>query len=144
MPSAYVVDDHRETAVSLAQWLGWLSYEARVFLGPRSALEALARRLPDVVFLDIHMAGMDGMEVCRYMRRDPRLAPVPIVAISSDAQPALGERARLAGANGFLSKPLELEALEEVLRAVEKLNGAAARPALGGVSLRLAQRPLAG
>jgi len=129
MPCAYVIDDNRETADSLAQWLYLLDYDARVALGPLAAIEALAGRVPDVIFLDIHMHGMDGVEVCRYIRRDPRTADVAIIAMSSDTQPSLVEHARLAGANGFLGKPLEFEALEEVLRAVARLNEARRRPA---------------
>jgi CheY-like chemotaxis protein len=127
MPTAFVIDDSRAMADSLQQWLGLLGYEARVMLGPLAAIEALGHRVPDVILLDIHMQGMDGVEVCRYIRRDPRTAAVPIIAISTDTQPALIERVRLAGANGFLSKPVELEALQEVLRTAEKLNLATSR-----------------
>jgi CheY-like chemotaxis protein len=145
MPCAYIIDDCRDTADCLADWLRLWGYEARALLGPRAAIEALARWVPDVIFLDIHMAGMDGVEVCRYVRRDPRLAEAPVIAISSDTQPALVERVRLAGANGFLSKPIEIATLEEVLRAVERLNRAARRQAVGaGMGRGLAQRPLAG
>jgi CheY-like chemotaxis protein len=122
MPFAYIIDDCRETADSLAQWLSLFDYEARVALGPLAAIEALTRHVPDVIFLDIHMQGMDGVEVCRYIRRDPRTAEVAIIGMSSDTQPVLVERVRLAGANGFLGKPLEFEALSAVLQAVEKLN----------------------
>ena len=133
MPYAYVIDDNRETAESLAQWLSLFDYDTRVALGPLPAIDALSRRVPDVIFLDIHMQGMDGVELCRYVRRDPRTAEVAIIGVSSDTQPTLVERVRLAGANGFLGKPLEFEALEEVLRAVEKLNEARRRPAPGSV-----------
>jgi CheY-like chemotaxis protein len=124
MPFAYIIDDCRETADSLVQWLSLFNYEARVALGPLAAIEALTQRVPDVIFLDIHMQGMDGVEVCRYIRRDPRTAEMAIIGMSSDTQPALVERVRLAGANGFLGKPLEFDALGEVLQAVEKLNAA--------------------
>jgi CheY-like chemotaxis protein len=130
MPYAYVIDDCRETADSLCQWLSLFNYEARVALGPLPAIEALARRVPDVIFLDIHMDGMDGVEVCRYIRRDPRTADVPVIGMSSDTQSVMVDRVRLAGANGFLGKPLEFETLSEVLTAVEKLNAARRRPAL--------------
>jgi CheY-like chemotaxis protein len=145
MPCAYIIEDSRATADCLADWLRLWGYEARVLLGPRAAIEALARRVPDVIFLDLHMAGMDGIEVCRYIRRDPRLAAAPVIAISSDTQPALVERVRLAGANGFLSKPIETETLEEVLRAVERLNLAAERSSGGARLARgLARRLLVG
>ena len=133
MSYAYVIDDNRETADSLSQWLSLFNYETRIALGPLPAIEALTRRVPDVIFLDIHMQGMDGVEVCRYIRRDPRTAEVPIIGMSSDTQSTLVERVRLAGANGFLGKPLEFEALKGVLSAVEKLNGARRFPALGGL-----------
>lgn len=142
MPVAYVIDDNRVLADSLAQWLGLLSYDAYVLLGPLPAIEALAHRVPEVIFLDIHMQGMDGVEVCRYIRRDPRLAAVPVIAISTDTQPGLIERVRQAGANGFLAKPVDYDALEEVLRAAEKLNLAArTRPPTAGRGL--APRPAA-
>jgi CheY-like chemotaxis protein len=144
MPCAYIIEDSRDTGDCLAEWLRLWGYEARVLLGPRAAIEALARRVPEVIFLDIHMAGMDGIEVCRYIRRDPRLAAAPVIAISSDTQPALVEQVRQAGANGFLSKPIEIETLEEVLRAVERLNRAAQRQAVVGLRGGLAQRPLVG
>ena len=124
MPYACVIDDCRETADSLCQWLSLFGYEARVALGPLPALETLARRVPDVIFLDIHMHGMDGVEVCRYLRRDPRTAEVPVIGMSSDTQSELVEQVRLAGANGFVGKPLEFDTLGEVLAAVEKLNAA--------------------
>jgi len=138
MPTAFVVDDNRLSADSFAQCLSLLNYDARVLLGPLPAIESLRGRLPEVIFLDIHMQGMDGVEVCRYIRRDPRLAAVPIIGISSDTQPALVERLRLAGANGFLAKPIEFEALEGVLHAVEKLNAARRQPS--SASLGLAPR----
>ena len=129
MSYAYVVDDCRETAESLCQWLSLFDYDTRVALGPLPAIKALARRVPEVIFLDIHMQGMDGVEVCRYIRRDPRTAEVPVIGMSSDTQSVLVERVRIAGANGFLGKPLEFDALAEVLKAVEKLNQARRRPA---------------
>ncbi len=115
---AYIIDDNRAAAESLMQMLSVLNWEARVILGPVPAIEALARRVPDVIFLDIHMAGLDGVEVCRYIRRDPRTAHVPVIAISTDTQPDVIDRAREAGADGFLAKPLELESLEAALRQV--------------------------
>ncbi len=118
MPNAYVIEDHRESADCLVRLLEVLGYQARMALGPLPALEALARSVPDVIFLDLHMRGMDGVEVCRYVRRDPRTARVIVIAMSSDTQPELIERVRCAGADGFLAKPLALDELERVLEGV--------------------------
>jgi len=129
MPYAYVIDDCRETADSLCQWLSLFDYETHMALGPLAAIEGLVQRVPDVIFLDILMQGMDGLEVCRYIRRDPRTAEVAIIGMSSDTQTTLVERVRQAGANGFLGKPPEYDALAGVLSAVEKLNEARRCPA---------------
>ena len=141
MPVAYIIDDSRATGHALAQWLALLGYEPRVMLGPRPAIEALAQLVPDLIFLDIHMQGMDGVEVCRYIRRDPRLAAVPLIAMSAESQPALVERVRLAGANGFLAKPLDYDAFEATVRAAEKFY--AARPPARSFSRGFAPRPIA-
>jgi CheY-like chemotaxis protein len=61
------------------------------------------------------MPGVDGLEVCRHLRRDPRTQHVPIIIISSDQQPDLVRRAHEAGANHFLLKPLTLDVLEQTL-----------------------------
>ncbi len=115
---ALVVDDARVAANTIAQALKLLGYDAQVAYGPRPAIESLERRVPDVILLDINMPGMDGVEVCRYLRRDPRTAEVPIVAISSEAQEATIAKARQAGANAFLPKPIDMDALERVLKRV--------------------------
>ncbi len=118
MTDALVIDDHRETTDGLRGMLALLGYRVRVALGPRPALEALAQRVPEVIFLDIHMAGLDGVEVCRYIRRDPRTARVIIIAISSDTQPALIDSVRRAGADGFLAKPIEIAHLEDIAEEI--------------------------
>ena len=130
MPYAYVVEDHRDTANCLAQWLRLFNYEVRIAFGPLAAIEALAGRVPDVIFLDIHMYGMDGVELCRYIRRDPRTADVALIAMSSDTNSTTIERARLAGAMGFLSKPLDIQALEDLLRSVAQARAGRTRPAV--------------
>jgi two-component system, OmpR family, sensor histidine kinase TorS len=120
VPDALVIDDHRETAEALRGMLGLLGYTVRLAFGPRPALEALAQRVPDVIFLDIHMHGLDGVEVCRYIRRDPRTARVTIIGISTDTQPDLIDRLRQAGADGFLAKPIDMDQLEDVRLALPR------------------------
>lgn len=116
--SAFVIDDNRLIADYLVQMLRLLGYDARAAYGPLPALRALAGLAPDIILVDIHMQGINGVELCRALRRDARLARVPILAISSDIQSELIAAMRAAGANGFLSKPVQLEALEEALADV--------------------------
>jgi CheY-like chemotaxis protein len=113
---ALVVDDVRIAATTIAQTLELLGYETEMAYGPRPALESLARRIPDVILLDINMPGVDGVEVCRYIRCEPSMAQVPIIAISSEVQEDTVARILEAGANIFMLKPLDWEALEQALK----------------------------
>jgi CheY-like chemotaxis protein len=113
---ALVVDDIQVAATTIAKALDLLGYETRVAYGSRPAIESLAQRLPDVILLDINLPGLDGIEVCRYLRRDPRTAEIPIIAISAEANEETAAQARKAGANAFLPKPIDIDALEKTLK----------------------------
>jgi CheY-like chemotaxis protein len=115
---ALVVDDARLAAAAIAKTLNLLGYDTEVAYGPRPAIESLTLRLPDVILLDINMPGIDGVEVCRYLRRDPRTAKIPIIAMSSEAQDETVARVRKAGANAFLPKPIDIDTLETTLKRI--------------------------
>jgi CheY-like chemotaxis protein len=112
---ALIIDDSRQAADSLAQILGLLDYTVRVAYSPSRALAELGQTLPDVVLLDINMPGVDGFEVFGFLKRDPRLAGVPVIFISSESQPETLARAQSSGAAGFIPKPASYEALEAAL-----------------------------
>ena len=95
-----VVDDDRRTAESLAAMVGVLGHTVGVAFGPRMAIQMLNEVIPDVIFLDVNMPTVDGIEVLRYLRRDPYTATVPVVIVSAEDGPAHKQRASEAGANG--------------------------------------------
>lgn len=114
-PVALVIDDNRMIANSVVKMLTLLGYQASAAYGSLPAMQALATTVPDLVVLDIHLQGVNGIDVCRYIRRQERLARVPVLAISSDTQAELIVGMRTAGANGFLPKPIAFEALEKAI-----------------------------
>ncbi len=120
VPFVLVIDDNRAMADSLASMLTLLGYVAQTSYGPRTALNTITRHFPEIILLDINMPGVDGVEVCRYLRRDPRTAHVPVLAMSSEAQPETIARIKAAGADQFLPKPISLEMLEQALTALRK------------------------
>jgi CheY-like chemotaxis protein len=117
---ALVVDDTRIAATTIAQALTLLGYQAEVAYSPRVAIESISKRVPDVILLDINMPGIDGVEVCRYLRRDPHTEDVPIVAMSSEAEEETVDRVYEAGANAFLAKPIDIDILERALNRILK------------------------
>jgi PleD family two-component response regulator len=118
MNDAIIIDDNRSTADALHQMLDVLGISARVAYGASPAMSLLSSYTPRLILLDINMPGVDGLEILAYLRREPRLAHVPVVVITSDDQPETRARVIKGGANAMIVKPATLETLEDNLKAV--------------------------
>ena len=90
-----------------------------------SGLEALAKMdeaTPDIVLLDVMMPGMDGFEVCRRIKSNPKSAHVPVVMVTALDQPADRVAGLEAGADDFLTKPVDDAALFARVRSLVRLK----------------------
>ena len=76
--------------------------------GP-DGLRLAATDAPDLILLDIQLPGMDGYDVARQLKSDPRLSGIPIVAVTSYAMVGDRERCLEAGASGYMEKPINPE-----------------------------------
>jgi CheY-like chemotaxis protein len=99
-----VVDDHRDQCEALARLLRTAGLSTSCAVGGAAALDYLARRTPDLVLLDLMMPDIDGVEVLRHIRADPRTADVPVVVYSAASEPEGRERAMRAGATDYWVK----------------------------------------
>lgn len=118
MNDAIIIDDNRSTADALHQMLTVLKVPSRVAYGSSAAIALLSNFTPSLILLDINMPGVDGLEILAYLRREPRLIPIPVVVITSDDQPETRTRVLRGGANGIIIKPATLDSLEEQLRKI--------------------------
>jgi CheY-like chemotaxis protein len=116
--TALVVDDNRETADGIVKMLTLIGFQARPVYSPRLAIESMSQGLPHLLVLDVHMQGVDGGEVIRFIRRDPRMASVPILAVSSDTQDSIVAGILSAGADAFLPKPVEFDDMEKTVERI--------------------------
>jgi two-component system cell cycle response regulator len=90
-----------------------------------NGLECLARmeeNVPDIVLLDVMMPGMDGFEVCRRIKSNPKIAHVPVVMVTALDQPADRVAGLEAGADDFLTKPVDDAALFARVRSLVRLK----------------------
>jgi CheY-like chemotaxis protein len=84
------------------------------------AVQLAAREPPRLVFLDIDMPRLDGIEACRALRADPGSAGATIVMLTASGEESARERAEAAGADLFLTKPFSPL---DLLRLVDRLSG---------------------
>jgi PAS domain S-box-containing protein len=89
-------------------------------------LELAREHQPDVVLIDLHLPDLQGDEILRQLRADPRTAHFPIVMISADATATQIQRLRALGANDYLTKPIDVRQFLAMVDAIEPLS---ARPA---------------
>ncbi|AHG89799.1 PAS sensor protein [Gemmatirosa kalamazoonensis] len=87
-------------------------------------VELAREHMPDVILLDLHLPDIPGAEVLRRLRADARTATIPVVVVSADATASSLERLRQAGADAYLTKPLDVD---EFLTVVQRHLPSAAR-----------------
>jgi len=103
--------------------LGVLGFKARVAYGSSSAMEILGTGFtPKFICLDINMPGVDGTEILAYLKREPRLVPVPVFVITSDDQPETRTKVMKLGATVMLIKPATIDAMEGAFKAAKILK----------------------
>ncbi len=111
-----VVDDNADAAETLAVVLEMSACRTRVVHDGHAALPAAREFHPDVVLLDIGLPGLSGYEVAAQLRREPGLAGTTLIAITGWGAEHDRRRARDAGFDHHLTKPVDFSALEPLLR----------------------------
>ena len=104
-----VVDDDSLNRRMLRHLLETQLYEVREAAGGLEALEQVAREEPDVILLDVVMPEPDGVEVCRRLKENPKTAHIPVLMVTVLADKLERLRGIAAGANDYLSKPVDKE-----------------------------------
>ena len=110
-PLVLVVDDQAANVQAVGALLAQNDLDVMPALSGEQALQRLQQRAPDLILLDMMMPGMDGFEVCRRLRADPRHAAVPIVFLTAASERHLLVRAFAAGAVDYVTKPFVAEEL---------------------------------
>jgi len=100
----------------------------------QAGLESATREIPDLILLDLHLPGLHGDEVLRRLRDNPATAGIPVAILSAEASPATIRHMRTRGVIAYLTKPLDLTELGQLLDSVaaghDRRAGPASRTAL--------------
>jgi len=78
-------------------------------------LTAVSEHRPDLILLDVHLADMTGDQVLNRLKAQPATDSIPVIVLSADASPWVIRRLRTAGACAYLTKPLDLAKLGELI-----------------------------
>lgn len=119
-----IVEDHVEVAQLFSMMLQRQGYITQISRDATRALRFLEQHKPDAVVLDLMLPGIDGTEICRYIRRDRSLDQTPIVIVSANRREGIEDEVIAAGADVFLSKPVNASELGDVVAAfIERRRG---------------------
>ncbi len=116
---ALIVDDSRPIRRIEANILREVGFETTDACHGKEALELLSKEpLPDVVLVDWNMPEMDGLEFIRAVRADSRFQGLVLLMVTTETEPDQMLRALTAGADEYLMKPFDSDALVDKLRLV--------------------------
>ncbi|MCL4694360.1 MAG: response regulator [Candidatus Hydrogenedentes bacterium] len=104
-----IVDDNPENLRVLREMLADQGFEVRVARDGRQALRSVEASPPDLVLLDIHMPDVDGYEVCRQLKRDPRYQDIPVIFLSALGETFNKVTAYDCGGCDYITKPYQFE-----------------------------------
>ena len=110
-----IVEDHMDMAQLFSMMLQRQGFITQISRDANRALRFLQTNTPDAVILDLMLPGIDGLEICRYIRRDQRLDAIPVIVISAKKDPNTEQDAIVAGADIFLNKPPNANELGQVV-----------------------------
>lgn len=113
-----VVEDNDDVARSLAMLLELWGHDAEIVDRAEAALKAVQTHRPAVVLMDIGLPGMDGYEVAKMLRRQEGCDKLMLVAMTGYGEDEDRRRAREAGFDHHLVKPLDPDVLQELLASV--------------------------
>src|SRR5271156_889653 len=117
-----VVDDILSNVKLLEAKLSAEYFEVVTAFNGQEALVKIEEHSPDIVLLDVMMPGMDGFEVCRRIKANPKTAHVPVVMVTALDQPSDRVAGLDAGADDFLTKPVDDAALFARVRSLVRLK----------------------
>jgi chemosensory pili system protein ChpA (sensor histidine kinase/response regulator) len=123
-PLVMIVDDSLTVRKITSRLLTREGFDVLTAKDGLDALQLLGERVPDAVLLDIEMPRMDGFELAKTMKADPRLAHIPVIMITSRTAAKHRARAQELGVDGYLGKPYQEDELLRQLRGVLALHTA--------------------
>lgn len=117
-----IVEDNEVNRIMIKELLRDLNIESDMSESGQDALTKLERIQPDLILMDMHMPGMDGLEATQNIKNNDRFSSIPVIMMTADAMSHQKEKALSGGADGYLTKPVNMTDLIDVLEQYLKVE----------------------
>jgi two-component system phosphate regulon response regulator PhoB len=114
----FVVDDEEDILDLVEYYLAKEGFQISRFVSGEDVLQALRQQIPDLILLDLMLPGVDGLDVCRIIKRDTSLSDVPIIMITAKGEEADIVSGLELGADDYIVKPFSGRVLIARIKAV--------------------------
>ncbi len=115
-PVILIVDDDPDLAMIMKMILSHAGFEAHSVLSGQEALDWLGKRTPDLILLDLMMPDINGFTILRKLRASETTSSLPVVILTAKADQKTRMESQSAGADAFLTKPINSKSLIEYVR----------------------------
>jgi two-component system cell cycle response regulator DivK len=122
-----VVEDQPVNRELLCDWLDTEGYDVAQAEDLASAFSALQSFRPDAVLLDIQLGDQDGATLATWIRQQPALRAIPVIAVTAHAMTSEQQRILQAGCNACISKPIDFRLLQDQLEGWLAISAAHSR-----------------
>lgn len=113
-----IIEDEADAAELFSEMMRINGFRVIKMFSSAPAIPIIAQEKPDVILLDVMMPDISGLEVLRYIRREPELASIPVIILSAKSMPSDIKTGIEVGASMYLTKPVGFQDLKQ---AVEKV-----------------------
>ena len=113
-----IVDDNPSNLKLMRVLLSGEGFEVRTALDANEALASLALSRPALILMDIQLPGMDGLELTRRIKSEAATAKIPVVALTAYAMAGDEARAKEAGCDAYVTKPIDTRALPKLISSL--------------------------
>jgi CheY-like chemotaxis protein len=110
-----IVDDNQLNLKLIRVLLAGEGYSVHTAGDAEEALAMLETATPDLILMDVQLPGMDGLELTRRLKNDPARSRIVVLALTAYAMKGDEEKALAAGADGYLTKPVDTRSLPDVI-----------------------------
>jgi two-component system, cell cycle response regulator DivK len=111
-----VIEDNALNMKIFRILLGKAGYDTIEAFNAETGMELARERRPHLILIDIQLPGMDGLEATRLMKNDEELRHIPVLAVTSYAMPGDEQKAKAAGCEAHVAKPIETRNFIELIQ----------------------------